>query len=381
MSSFKDIFLRYLRRLGAGSLIISVLIHVVLIICAALWVVSSVKEQRRAVFQGGSGAHASGEMQHKVQMSPHQKNLTALNQRLSVDTPNAMVSLPDLPPAPESFDGSRGTSGKTGGAGAGNGVGIGGSNGPIISSFGFREAQPGGALVGHFYDLKQFHDRRANLAANNPDKRKLALTTLSHFIKNGWSTSLLEKFFMAPKPLYATQIFIPDMNADEAPHSYGVGDVVKPGSWIAHYRGRVSPPASGTYRFVGDADDYMAVRLDGRLVLACGGDLSVNFHSDRPSYVYKPERSNFVQGLPMELRAGLFYNIDIVISEAPGGLFSAMLLFEQEKVQYAKDSKGNPILPIFRVSQLNVEKSNLMPPFMENGPVWRALPPPGGGSL
>ena len=49
-----NLLLRYLRRLGAGSLMISVIIHVIILSIATVYVVSSVKEKREAKFQGGS---------------------------------------------------------------------------------------------------------------------------------------------------------------------------------------------------------------------------------------------------------------------------------------------------------------------------------------
>lgn len=168
---------------------------------------------------------------------------------------------------------------------------------------------------------------------------------------------------------------------------------MQPKCWIVHYRGRVSPPATGTYRFVGGADDVIAVRLDGRLVVD-GGIVNVSaFKTDRPekpNYQYdfipgnamgipylNQRRGGFVVGRRMDLRAGLFYDLDTVIGESPGGFFFANLLMEQEGVTYAKDPKGNPILPIFRISDAPPPaKDQRTPPYLENGPIWRALPPP-----
>jgi hypothetical protein len=125
--------------------------------------------------------------------------------------------------------------------------------------------------------------------------------------------------------------------------------------------------------------------MDGRLMLDGGGGIVSNFKTDRPkspTYSYNYTETNWITknrggvivGNRIELRAGQFYDIDIVFSEGPGGLFCAMLLFEQEGVTYEKDGKGNPILPIFRVANSKVEPSQNALPFMPDGPVWRALP-------
>jgi len=385
-------FLRYLRRLGAGSLLISIIIHVIVLLGATVYVISSVQEKRKASFQGGSGTGqpaASSMVEHRVQMSRQQQNLSAITQRLAVDSPNAAVSLPDLPDMPGfSSSGGPTLNGGLGGSGIGSGAGLG--RGPVMPSFGFREAQPGGSLVGRFYDLKQLAGIHPK---PNPDLSRLqpgplAEKELNTFTQGNWSPVSLSRFYQAPTALYATQIFIPNITADEAPKAYGVEKTVQGRAWIAHYRGRISPPSSGNYRFVGGADDFMVVRIDGRVVLD-GGLFNVSkFKSDRPdkpAYPYefggpgnlqKERRGGLVVGQSMSLRAGLFYDIDILIGEGLGGHFYAHLFFEKEGETYAKDPGGNPILPIFRIADRPPPAaSRVAPPFLPNSPVWRSLPP------
>ena len=185
---------------------------------------------------------------------------------------------------------------------------------------------------------------------------------------------------------------MPDTPSDEAPKAYGAEKIVQAQCWIVHYRGRVSPPVTGTYRFVGGADDVIIVRINGRLVLD-GGIVNVsNFKTDRPEkpnyrYDFIPanaagipyldqRRGGFVVGHAMNLRAGLFYDMDVVIGESPGGFFFANLLCEKEGATYEKDPKGNPILPVFRVADTApLADSQRTPPYQKGGPIWRALPP------
>lgn len=396
--------LRYLRRLGAGSLLVSIIIHAVLVIIATICVVSGAQTKRTARFQGGSaGPSGPPAISHQVRMSRQQPTLATLNKRLSVDVPNADVTLPDLPDLP-GVTGAGPVSGSGRGSGPGNAAGIGAGaglgRGPVMPVFGFREAVPGGSLRGYLYDLKQNRDRHPN-----PVLQKLLATMqgiapydelmkkeLGGFIQSNWNpTYLTSKFYRSPTALYTTRIFVPDTPADEAPKAYSAEKTVQPKCWIAHYRGRVSPPVTGTYRFVGGADDVMIVRIDGRLVLDAGIAAVSNFKTDRPQkpnyqYDFKPanamgvpylnqRRGGFVVGSRMELRAGLFYDLDIVIGESPGGFFFANLLIEQEGVSYEKDGKGNPILPVFRVADTPPPAGDLrMPPHQKAGPVWRVLP-------
>ncbi len=380
MSDSQNKFVRYIKRMGAGSMLVSIIVHVLIGIGATVWVVSSVQPQRKAQFKGGDNAASA--VQHPVKMSNTQPKLDTLTKRLSVDTPNSTVSLPDLPTNPDSGISSPSISSASGAPGASGGL-----KGPLMPLFGFKEAQAGGTLVGRLYDLKQFRDHKPNPALVKLGPGPLAVKEVSEFIKGGWNSGSLSEFFQAPTILYATQIFVPPMAAGEAPKAYGVEKEVQPKAWIAHYKGKVSPPSNGAYRFVGAGDDHIAVRLDGRLVLDGGGRMVSTFKTDRPkspAYPYDfgesgwlgKNRGGFTVGNRMELRAGQFYDIDIVFSEGPGGIFCALLLFEQEGVKYEKDAKGNPILPIFRVADSKTTQSPGSPPFMADGPVWRALPAP-----
>ncbi len=392
MSNSENKFVRYLKRFGAGSMAISIIVHVIILVSATVWVVSSVQPPRKPNFQGGGNNTSAPAVQHSVKMANTQPNLAALTQRLVVENASSSVTLPDLPTTGNTGPGSLSTGGGLSGGGTpggGQGAGIGNLKAPIMPLFGFKEPPSTGTLVGRLYDLKQNRAKKPNPNLVKLGPGQLAIKEVSEFIKAGWTSSSLAEFFQAPTTLYATQIFVPTISADVAPKAYGVENEVQPRAWIAHYRGRVSPPASGIYRFVGAGDDLMAVRMDGRLVLDCGGAKGSAFKTDRtgtakPSYNYSYDKNNwliatrggFTVGNRMELKAGIFYDIDIVFSEGPGGQFCAMLLFEQEGVEYKKDATGNPVLPIFRIADNSTEPARSGPQFDRNGAIWRAVARP-----
>ena len=64
--------------------------------------------------------------------------------------------------------------------------------------------------------------------------------------------------------------------ADEGPKAFNVSNTVKPRLWVVLYKGRVSPPESGIYHFVGAGDDVMIARLNGQVVLDRCYDLRAN---------------------------------------------------------------------------------------------------------
>ncbi|MBC8039138.1 MAG: hypothetical protein H7Y06_01200, partial [Opitutaceae bacterium] len=97
MSNFQKKFVRYLTRFGAGSMAISIIVHVIILGSATVWVVSSVQPQRKPSFQGGGNNSSAPAVQHAVKMANTQPNLAALTQRLVVENASSSVTLPDLP--------------------------------------------------------------------------------------------------------------------------------------------------------------------------------------------------------------------------------------------------------------------------------------------
>ena len=71
--------------------------------------------------------------------------------------------------------------------------------------------------------------------------------------------------------------------------------------------------------------------------------------------------------------------MEVIIGEQPGGKSFFALLQEVEGATYDKDKKGNPILPVFRMSNARPVAGTPQrpyPPHRDDGPVWKAVPPP-----
>lgn len=244
-----------------------------------------------------------------------------------------------------------------------------------VGNSGFFGVPDAGAkgLSGTFYDLKQNDNGKpTNITAEEYAE------VVAGFVKT-WNASRLNKFFQAPTTLISSQIFTPDMDAKVAPQAFGVDKRVQPSLWVAWYRARVSPPKSGTYHFVGAGDDVMFVKFNGKMVL----DRCWSIRTDEVkavenySYDFSHIHGGFAKGPAFRVEKGQFYDIDILIGEQPGVRFFASLLIEEQGVRYKKDGNGNPILPIFRVSDEvpSTDGDAKFPPFMKNGPVWDVQPP------
>jgi hypothetical protein len=361
------------KKFGGEGFLVSVAFHLLLLIAGLFWVISKWKEPEKKVdetFATGAGGGANGDkakaFEHKMQQ--RQPMIVKTPSRIVSKSANASVSLPSTPTTnTASFASglsaggmSKGSGGGSGG-GEGTGIGIGKGGGKnFVSLFGQRGLNAPG-LPGFFYDAKQTSDGKPTKYEPTAAGGEFADQVLRPLIKS-WDPSRYEgRFFKAPDQLNASQIFIPDGSADGAPAAYGVGDKVKPSRWFAWYRGAVSAPKSGKFRFWGLGDDCLVVRWDKRLALDAGWAIlspaGSKGYSNHGAYDGKPVLGvnetkkgaltpPFRAGPWFDVIKGREYPIEIMISEIPGGRSGSWLMMEEG------DSSGKPDgkLFLFRMS-------------------------------
>jgi hypothetical protein len=253
------------------------------------------------------------------------------------------------------------------GAGLSSGAGGASGNGNFSSAFG---AGSGNGFAGDLYDLKQTPDQKPNKIANNPFEQahpgdtapgwanspstREEIRVLRNYVV-GFDDRILEDYFHAPAPLFAPQIFIPELSAAEAPKAFGVEKMVQPRRWIVVYKARIIPPVTGDFRFVGFADDYMVVRMDEQNVLdACWtpGELAPGIDANEdvgpaPEYTrdYGGRQLPLVCGPWIHMDAGIKMNMKLLIGEGPGGQSAFFLFIQQKGVNYPRGD-----YPVFQVS-------------------------------
>ena len=374
------------RRFGGKFLVISIAVHLLFAVAATVWVVQRYQAARKLTFKGGppSPNPSSRALEHKVQMAKKQSTMSVPRMEKRITTTGlSKISLPEMPvmpklAAPPTRMAAAGTdfAFSPGGSITGGGGGAGGAPVPF---FGFKESRGGGALVGTLYDLKQL----AQGGLSKLDQDHGFPDEIGKFVAGGMNDSYFAKYFVGPKPLYTTQIFIPKIPADQGPGAFGLAGRVQPKMWVVHYKGMVIPPESGTYHFVGVCDDILVVRFNGAVVLDCGsmtpsGRGAQKFYNSDGLQLKKdmPWYKGLGRGEPFQVNAGQGYPMDVVIGEWPGGDFKAWLLIEKDGVNYDKDSKGNPILPIFKLAAGETTRGGVeVPVFAKSGPVWKAEQP------
>ena len=368
------------KRLGRNFLIVAILVHVLFAVGAAYFIVQRIAARPKTTFAAPPTRANSDQpaREHKVQMQKKQQTMSApaAMQRVTTTATNTKVALPQMPAmpvlpsrlTPVTMAGMGGTGiGLTMGGGS-QGGGQPGGRGPNL--FGLSS---GKGLKGTFYDLKQ-------TAGKKPTKVNSIETfvhELNQFLTEGWNEGFLAKYFKAPVSLYANQIFVPNIASEEAPKAFGVDKDVQPSFWMALYKGQVAAPESGIYHFVGGGDNILIVRFDGKIVLDRSWDYQSRFGIDKYwkpladyNYGFRDIPNGFAKGQGIDLRAGEFHEIEILLGD-DGGLTHFSLLVEKEGAQYAKTDKGLPILPVFRTAAEGPTQGE-HPPFQPDGPVWKS---------
>ena len=381
------------RRWGWNFLTFSILAHLGFGIVAAYFIVANIQGKRKQDFQapGAKGLNApTHALEHKVQMAKKQSSMSAPVAAKRITTTGlAKVALPSMPAMPKmdavvmpaAMTGMGGSGMGLGGFGGGAGGGSGGGGGGGLSLFGMRN-RTGGSLVGHLYDLKQDKSRHPT---NMTEDKYSAVAR--QFVQGGFNVAALASYYQASVPLYATEMFTPNIDANEAPKAFGVESEVQPRLWLAVYHGTVIPTETGTYKFVGFGDDVLVVRFDHRVVLDGGYNnpsgitsSTIHYYSFQGGdwYAGQGHKGGHKEGPSFNVEAGKPYDMDILIGEQPGGQSCFQLLIKKDGETYSQDDKHNPVLPIFRLVGSGLPEPNgALPPFATEGPIWKAEMPSG----
>lgn len=145
-------------------LFVSILVHLLFAVGAAVYVVQVYTPKRKLTFKGGppSPNHSERSIEHKVQLAKKQSTMSAPAVKRIVSTGLAKVTLSEMPAIPDLNAAPTKMVG-LGGAGFGMPSALTGTQGSSagggpISFFGLHESG-GGSFAGTLYDLKQKSNR------------------------------------------------------------------------------------------------------------------------------------------------------------------------------------------------------------------------------
>jgi hypothetical protein len=140
---------------------------------------------------------------------------------------------------------------------------------------------------------------------------------------------------------------------------------------VVLYKGTVTAPKDGSFRFLGKPDDTLAVRFNGQNVLLANLQRqmqSVPLFTDKTTPLR--EDGDLFIGKWFQVERGKTYPIEILISELPGGYFTACLMIEERGMSYPARTfapvAGKPAYPVFQTKKgipiPKREQSSLTPP-------------------
>lgn len=266
----------------------------------------------------------------------------------------------DVPDAPSESGGLGGDGiGEDLGDGMGEGTNRGGMGGKKVPS----------SFAGYFWDLKRRPDGKPSLFAQDSGNVQV-LEFESNFYNKGWQINMLSPSYMrADMQLFSTCFFLPNCRDEEAVHAYDPKGKQKlqKSRWVALYRAKVKAPETGTFRFVGAADTVMAVRFDGKNVLACGlhnlRNATWNEWIDKPNIksqrtlirydgteAWNTTMGGFEAGDEFSVKKDEWYEMQVMISEIGGGEFGFCLLVEEISPLKTPIKDGKPLFQLFRTA-------------------------------
>jgi len=319
----KQFFGKKSRSTLALVIMVSFALHIVaIVIFGAIKFVSSVMREEK-VFEAAP-------IETPPQKEPeYQVNIQQRNQSTPPPRPPAIVvnnpSELDIPTL--DIDVNVDSSSVYGRGGGGFGGGLSGVRAMAVdfklTDFGYT-GKTEGTLEATLIDLKR--DRSGD--PHNVNRKQV----IREFTDGSWNLgSFTRKFYTAENKLYGSYWMIPNGPASKAPESFGVANEIEPSGIVAYYEGTYSPPEDMQMRFCGMADDVLIVRLNNRIVLDASWE---------PGYSYEQldDSGPNLPGVPksirygdwITLRRGEVYDLKILLSEIPGGMFACYLYYQEK---------------------------------------------------
>lgn len=374
------------KRMMGGSLAVSIVIHaILLLIIGSIVIVPAAMEKFMPVTSvapppmeipepppmeeamPSDTIETAGSPISDVKETSVQESEASPMDALVVDSPvanaprlDASTSLPPL--SSEAFSEKLNQSGGGGTARSGKGTGA------RTTFFGSREKQDGNAgLVGRLIDLKQTKDRKpVDLKGHTGynDSLKAYQEIIRNFVGKNWDRNVWKDYFIAPKPLYAKQIFIPQIPAKDAPEAFDVAKDVQESRWVIHYVGEMKWNRSGLARFVGTAGEILLVRWNNQFVLDASHPWVKVLEKgvsdwkepeqpkDRAVFHGNPlwDSQQLVYGNWIPIEAGKTYSLEVLIGERGGGDFYDFLMIDWKADPIRLDTFGRPTHTIFHVT-------------------------------
>lgn len=231
---------------------------------------------------------------------------------------------------------------------------------------------PASVLWGTFYDLSR---NKGGAPTGLVNGKELESVVKNYLNSRDWGK--LARFYRFPPTLYSSCFLRPVADAARMPGEFRWQSGQLPPAWVATYRGRVESPVSGTIRFIGTGDVYLAVCFNSRVVLESGSCLASTPKSENPE--------KLAVGTAIKVKEGEVYSV-LVILAGSGNEAGFGLLWEHVSGKSAAGSEGvltDVRYYLFRTSFCTpyadgddgaLEQCGQWPAFNPDSPIWMVVP-------
>ncbi len=324
-----------------SAVVLSILIHVGLFLLAGMLVVFTVVKKEEKKFVPPKAVERPKMKLRKPKVKV--KKSTKPKATTRIVTKVRRASMPDIQ-LPEMS-----------GLGGGLAGGLGGFD--LMPDLGETSVFGSGQSIGNdfegtFYDFKR--DRNGRPIPYSPEEYR---DVVRKFIKSGWKTSTLARYYQSPKKLYATTFVIPPVLSEVAPAAFGEKDT-EGNFWMVLSKGQLVHKDGITFRFIGSGDEILVVRVDGKIVMGVAwegveseilGDIWRSSSADSKKYWMGNQTA--VVGDWVTLEPGVPLDMEVIMTDN-GGQACLMLAIEEKEVEYEKRMMGGgPTFPAFKTAE------------------------------
>ena len=230
---------------------------------------------------------------------------------------------------------------------------------------------PASLLWGTFYDLTRSRGGVPSGLLGGKEQQSVVKNCLN---SNDWRG--MSRFWRLPSVLYGSCFLYPVEDIALLPEMFSWPSGSLPLAWMAAYSGRVVSPVSGTSRFVGTGNAYLAVRFNSRPVLESGSCLISGWRD--------ANSRKSAAGAAIKVKEGEIYSVCIILAGS-GNVADFGLLWEHVsgetadgKERLSTDARyylfrTNLCTPVTGGSDETQGTCGKGPVFEPDSPVWRVI--------
>ncbi len=236
-----------------------------------------------------------------------------------------------------------------------------------MSIFG-SESSRGNDLEGTLYHLKWSRSGEKNYEMESAEHQINAafVDEVNKFLANDWDTAVFDEYDRSPHKIYASYFMLPMFASSKALKIYGMPEDREAGRYVIYYKGNISHPKGGKFRFWATGDDFLFIRINGKLMVdarhSTGGSVAGHNATMGPPEKWEStseEHMKHLLGMSSAkvsdwfvIKPGESVEMEVFTGEDMGGRTSCLVNIQEFGVEYPENKYGSPILPAFKTAPI-----------------------------